>query len=102
MLEFINLFLVPFISVNIFYKREKYEKKLDASFLVRYALCVVAVYFCTYLVMSVTRIAIGISGDQTSSFYSMVAIMVSFIVPYIYIILARFAKISFEANENRK
>lgn len=102
MLEFINLFIVPFITLNGIYKRKKVEKKLDASFIIDYAISVIAVYICTYVVMAITTLAINIGGDTTSKFYLFVAIIVAFIIPYVYEIFKKFVEVSFEVKADRK
>ena len=102
MLEFINLFLVPFITVSIIHKRDRVENALNAAFIIRYALCAIAVYVCTYVVMSITTLAIGIGGDTTSNLYLFVSIVVAFIIPYAYEICRKFAEVSFEVKADRK
>lgn len=100
MVEFLNIFIMPFIAVNTIYKRKNEEIKLDAGFIVRYALCTIAVYVGTYMVMAVTSLAFGIMGDSTSNLYSFVAILVSLIIPYIFDIFCKYLKISVELKEN--
>jgi len=102
MLEFMNIFLIPFIALNIIYKRENTEKKLDATFVTRYALCVIAVYVCTYALMTIATLAIGIGANSTSNLYSLAAIVVAFIIPYAHEILSKYVDISFETKANKK
>lgn len=98
MLEFINLFMVPFIALGIIQKRKRVNNGFTETFLIRYALCVIAVYICTYLVMSITTLAVGIGGDSTSNLYLFVSIVVACILPYVYEICSKFVKVSLEVE----
>lgn len=106
MVEFINLFFVPIIAVNNIYNLENEEKRLDAKFIVRYMLCVVEILVCTYIIMNIAVLAVGIGGDTTSFLYMLASIVVSFIVPYINKIFEKYYDIKLEMkadkNENKK
>jgi hypothetical protein len=83
MISFLNLFLVPFISVSIYSRRHGETVTLSGTWLVRYAVFAVCNVPITYAGIYAVRFFLHREVFQESARYTVVAMCVAFVLPYV-------------------
>lgn len=91
----INLFFVPMISMMICYKKKNKEYKFNEEFFVPYSIyCVFISTFTKFFVVIIREwLSVDISVD--SSYYTAIAIVVAFALPYTVEILQKNIEIKY-------
>lgn len=79
----LNLFFVPFISMLIYYRRKKKEYKFSELFFMQYAIFCVVISTITKIFTVVFRKWLLIEIGVDSSYYTAIAIVVAYVLPYI-------------------
>ncbi len=102
MIEFLNVFVVPLISLSVYARRFNKPLAFDCTNLVRYGCLTVADFIVVFFVMKAFEILFGIGGLPSSQFYTIIAVAVAFLLPYIYEIYKKYVNISCEIKEKRK
>ena len=83
MLSFLNLFLVPFISVSVFSRRHRETVTLSGRWVVRYAIFAVCNVPVTYFGIYAVRFFLHREIFKESARYTVIAIIVAWVLPYI-------------------
>ena len=99
MLSFLNIFMIPVISLSIFSRRSHEPLTADMWTLVRYCLFAIGVSIGTYFVLQVIKIAVGIEPLVESHLYTIIAAAVAFILPYIVEICKKYIEIRCEIKK---
>lgn len=102
MMEFLNVFCVPAICFHIYCRRLNKEMVFDCRNLVRYFIMSVAIFVITFIGMKVLGAVVGLSAGPDSQFYTLVAVVVSFILPYVYEVYKKYVNVSCEIKEKKK
>ncbi len=102
MIEFLNVFVVPLISMSVYARRFKEPLAFDCVNFVRYGCLAVADFIAVFFAMKIFEFLIGIGGDPSSQFYTIIAVTVAFLVPYIYEVYKKYVNFSCEIKERRK
>lgn len=79
----INLFFVPTITMKILYKRSGKCCHFDGQFMMQYAIYCTFISMITKILVVVIRKFMTINIEVDSSYYTPVAILVAFVLPYI-------------------
>ncbi len=83
MLSFLNLFLVPFISVSIYSRRHHETVTLSGTWLVRYAVFAVCNVPVSFAGIYAVRFFLHREVFKESARYTVVAMCVAFVLPYV-------------------
>ncbi len=105
MLLFINLFIIPIISVSIYSRRSDKPVKLDFESLFLYVYFLVGILIICYVITKIPEVVYGIDIGPNSRVYSVVDACVAFILPYICEIYRKYVNIRCEIkgkNESDK
>ena len=84
MLSFVNLLLIPYITLYIQFRRGVIGSEVKPMLAGRYAVSVVANVILTFGCMNVIRIFTGIYAYPDSQTYTIVAVPVAVICAYAY------------------
>ena len=95
-------FIVPLISMSVYARRFKEPLVFDCVNIVRYGCFTVADFLVVFFAMKAFDILFGIEGLTSSQFYTIIASVVAFLLPYVYEIYKKYVNISCEINEKRK
>ncbi len=100
MLEFINYFCVPCISMIIYGKRNNVDmSKFSMESLMRYGIYIVVNSILTFFGFKVTEALAGIGALPSSNVYTIVAVLVAVIVPYIQEIIRKYFDVKVEIKK---
>ena len=99
MCHIVNYFLVPLFSVLIFSKRHQEPVRMSAAFFVRYAVFTVCNALITNLGILFVRFFFHREIFQASARYTIAALLVAIVLPYLWDILsAAFSHVSFHVE----
>ena len=102
MIGFVNLFLVPFLSLSIWSRRRGETVTLSGQWIVRYAVFTVCNLPVSHLTIRLVRRFLHRDIAGTSVRYTVIAMCVAFLLPYLCDILNTvFSHVSFGV-ESRK
>ena len=79
----INLFFVPMITMRNLYKRSGKCSRFDGQFMMQYAIYCIFISMITKILVVVIGKFMTINIEVDSSYYTPVAILVAFVLPYI-------------------
>lgn len=99
MIEIINLFFVPFITLYIVKKRKSEEMAFELKIISEYAIYAIEIAIISFLCMKITGVLFGIDASTTSQVYTVVSSVIAFVMPYIHEIIQKYIKIRLEVNE---
>lgn len=99
MIEFLNMFLVPFISLGIIVKRDNISKQLSFDLVMLFAGMAVANAVGVFFVMQLIKALVGIYAYPNSQTYTIVAAVVAVIVPFVREVVKKNAEISVEIGK---
>ena len=103
MLEFINYFFVPSISLVIFCKRNNVTmKEIQLDILAKYCIYVVIDAIATFCIFKLLLALIGIEAYSTSNVYTIIAVIVAILVPYVQEIINKYFEVRIEINKNNE
>lgn len=77
-----NIFFVPMIAIWIRYRRQNWKMVFSSEFLVRYGVYTCVISLITECISVVIRHFIGLEFGWDSTYYSILAIGVSVLLPY--------------------
>ena len=80
----VHVFFVPMISMLVYYKRNNKALDLNGEFLARYATYTSVVVTITKIIASVLSKITNIRLKIDSTYFGIIAIVVAFLLPYIY------------------
>ncbi len=102
MIEFVNILLVPVITLSVLYRRS--GKPFEKSFtcLKEYVYAVIAVLIATFAIIKVAESLIGIGPTPESPVYTIPAVIVAFVLPYIYEVIHKYMDIKCEISAKNK
>lgn len=102
LITFINLFLIPLISLRIYYKRSSLEATFNFELVFRYALyCILNLLFAR-ITCSLLEKTIGLVCLADSSKYTLIALITASILPFIVEIIEHFIKVDVTINYKEK
>lgn len=104
LITFINLFLIPFISLRIYCKRHTIEWKITFELAYRYALfCILNLPF-TRIACSLLKKIFGTVYLADSSKYTLIAIITATLLPILVEIVEHYVKIDVDIDykKNKK
>lgn len=96
LIEFLNIFFVPVISLAVYFRRQNKELTFNMNFVVKYVIFSVVVLIVTYMIMKALEVTIGVGALPSSPLYTIVATFVAFVLPYIYEIYKKYLDIKCE------
>lgn len=104
LIAIVNVFFVPAISLYLFvYSPSKQEgPALTGKHLLQYCIFTVLNLLFTKLIVKAVTIASGIVFSAASTYYTIIAVLVSVILPYIIKLLRRSVQIHIELTERSK
>ena len=102
MLSFLNIFMIPVISLSIFSRRSYEPLTADIGTLVRYCLFAIGVSIGTYFVLQILKSAVGIEPLVESQLYTIIAAIVAFLLPYIVEICMKYIDIRCEIKKKKE
>ena len=80
----VHVFFIPMISMMVYYKRNGKTLELNGEFLTRYAIYASVIVTISKILTSVILKATDIRLKIDSTYFAVISIAVSFILPYIY------------------
>lgn len=102
MVEFLNIFVVPLISVEVYARRFNKPLVFDYVNLVIYGCFTVMDFIAEFFVMKALEGLWGIGGLPSSQFYTIIAVATAFLLPYIYEIYRKYVSIRCEIKGKQK
>ncbi len=101
MIEFLNIFVIPLISISVLEKRGRVKASFDFRFVMQYALTTVLVFLATFFVFKITEVLAGISAEPSSQFYTVVAVILAWLMPYLYEIIRKYIEVRVEIRKKK-
>ena len=96
-LMFGDYLLIPFLSLGIDLRRSKSEIKVTLKTFLLYVSYAVAVIIVTYVFRLVlSRLGVGVNTDPGSDIYTVIAVVVALLIPYIKEIITTYINVRCE------
>lgn len=92
-LEILNIFLVPVVSLSIYSRRMGRPIRGNGDTLAAYAWFAVAIAIISFIGMKIMGRVIDIDAQPSSQFYTVISCIVAFFIPYIYEIYKKYVDI---------
>ncbi len=99
MLSFLNVFVVPVITLSIYSRRFGVSIEKNAKTLVHYCISVIWVTIMTYVAIELMKTLVGIAPILESHLYTIIASVVAFVLPYCYEIYKKYVDIRCEIKK---
>ena len=100
--EFLNVFLVPIISLVIYTRRFNKSMGWDVITFARWAIFSVVDTIVTYIMMKVLEFSVGIGAEISSQLYTIIACAVAFLLPYIVEFYKKYIDIRLEIKDKKQ
>lgn len=98
MLDFLNLFLVPIISLSIYLRRADKKVAADFELLRLYSYFTIALCIGCFIVMELLEFLVGLGAKPSSQFYTIVATVLAFFMPYLFEIYQKYFDVRCEID----
>ena len=82
-MEYLNLFVIPVISLYIYGKRAGKEIGLKFESLALYSFFTVATAVISFALLKFCEMTFGFGAEPGSQVYTLVALLVAFVMPYV-------------------
>ncbi len=102
MVEFLNVFIVPVVSFHVYARRFNAPLELNLRNFVRYCCLTVVDFLGAFFILKILEIITGIGAMPSSQFYTVINVIVAYIVPYIYEIYKKYLNIRCEIKEKHE
>jgi hypothetical protein len=83
MLCFLNLFLVPFLSVSVWSRRRRETVTVSGTWIVRYAVFTVCNAIVSHVIVYGVRFLLHRQITEESSRYMVIAVLMAVLLPYL-------------------
>lgn len=99
LISVINLFLIPLISVGLFYKYNKYKFKFNIRFVLIWAICIIMLFMVSKILLQCFCVLFAWENVIYIYQYSLIALISSFIIPIVLILIMKNIRIELQIDE---
>ena len=92
-MEILNLFVVPVISLSIYSRRMGRPVKGNGDTLTAYAWFSVVIAIISFIGLKIAGRIVDIDTQPSSQYYTVIAFITAFIIPYIFEVYKKYADI---------
>lgn len=83
MIIWLNLFLVPMISICFYYSRRKEKLNFSLLFVIRYAIMTVSVFLITRFIFKFLKLFFSFTLEMGGVLYTLGAVCVALVLPFV-------------------
>ena len=98
-ISFLNVFIVPVISVSVLWRRFGINENNIKNHIIQYCNWAVIDNIAPYIAFKILQFYIGICATTESQLYTIVSACLAFILPYFYEVCMKYTSIKCEIKE---
>ena len=95
----VNLFFIPMIFIQTYWKRNKRQLMLSFELVSCYISMVPILFLITKVFLALIRIIKPIEVHLTSSKYTLVAVLLAFLLPYVIEVFKKYVSVTCEIKK---